>query len=44
MSDARQDYHWSLFAMFLSACRPYDQRDFEGLMKPFYVADSEVVR
>lgn len=27
--------------MFLSACRPYEQRDFEGLMKPLYVVDSE---
>lgn len=42
--ESRQDYHWSLFAMFLSAHRRYEQRDFEGLMKPFYIADSEVVK
>ena len=43
-TDARNNYHWSLFAMFMSACRPYEQREFEGLMKPFYVMDSEVMR
>lgn len=42
--ESRQDYHWSLFAMFLSACRPYDQVEFEVLMKPLYVIDSEVMR
>lgn len=41
--EARNDYHWSLLAMFMSGFRPYEQKDFEGMMSPLYIQDSEVL-
>ena len=42
--ETRQDYHWSLFATFQATCCEYHQVDFEPLMRPLYVMDSEVVK